>query len=101
MNSDPAVKLTGINCWFFIEIMSFYGYILSAWAFIIESQIKSSFGWSKYRDENDEEKDRYKVDFIKFYRKDIDWLAFVTILLQVNMCLILVDHFIIFTGDKE
>ena len=101
MNSDPAVKLTGINCWFFIEIMSFYGYILSAWAFILETQIKSSFGWSNYRDETAEEKDRYKVDFIKFYRKDIDWLAFVTILLQVNMCLILVDHFLIFTGDKE
>jgi len=100
MNSG-AVKLTGINCWFFIEIMSFYGYILSAWAFIFETSIKSSLGWSKYRDDNKEEKDRYKVDFIKFYRKDIDWLAFVTILFQVNICLILVDYLIVFTGEKE
>lgn len=80
MNSPPEVKLTGINCWFFIEIMSFYGYILSAWAFIFETQIKSSLGWSKHRDNNECEKIRYKEDFIKFYRKDIDWLAFVTIL---------------------
>jgi hypothetical protein len=80
MNSPPEVKLTGINCWVFIEIMSFYGYILSAWAFIFETSIKSSLGWSKHRDDNECEKDRYKEDFIKFYRKDIDWLAFVTIL---------------------
>ena len=99
MNSPPESKLTGINCWFFIEIMSFYGYILSAWAFIFETSIKSSFGWSKHRDTN-AEKLRYTEDFIKFYRKDIDWLAFVTILFQVNICLICVDNFIIFTGDK-
>ena len=80
MNSDNNVKLTGINCWFFIEIMSFYGYILSAWAFIFETQIKSSLGWLDYRDKNPDEKERYTTDFIKLYRKDIDWLAFVTIL---------------------
>ncbi len=80
MNSPTEVKLTGINCWFFIEIMSFYGYILSAWAFIFEMQVKSSLGLLDYRENNDAEKERYKEDFIKFYRKDIDWLAFVTIL---------------------
>jgi len=42
----------------------------------------------------------YKFDFIAFYRKDIDWLAFVTILLNVNICLILIDKFIIFTDDN-
>ena len=37
MNSIPEYKLTGINTWFIIEILSFYGYILSAVAFIFES----------------------------------------------------------------
>jgi hypothetical protein len=37
MNSDADSKLTGINTWFIIEILSFYGYILSAIAFIAES----------------------------------------------------------------
>ena len=37
MNSIQQYKLTGINTWFIIEILSFYGYILSAIAFIAES----------------------------------------------------------------
>ena len=37
MNSVQEFKLTGINTWFIIEILSFYGYILSAIAFIAES----------------------------------------------------------------
>ena len=36
MNSPLERKLVGINGWFMIEILSFYGYILSAMAFIFE-----------------------------------------------------------------
>ena len=45
MKSQHEYKLTGINTWFIIEILSFYGYILSAVAFIVENSIKSSLGW--------------------------------------------------------
>ena len=34
--NDKSQKLEGINMWFIIEIMSFYGYILSAVIFIFE-----------------------------------------------------------------
>jgi len=44
MNSDPEKKLTGINVWFIIEILSFYGYILSAIIFIILKMFESSLG---------------------------------------------------------
>ena len=43
MTSRPSCKLKGINTWFIIEILSFYGYILSAMVFIFCCQIKSSF----------------------------------------------------------
>lgn len=36
MNSPTERKLVGINGWFMIEILSFYGYILSAMWFIVE-----------------------------------------------------------------
>ena len=37
-------------------------------------------------------KDRYKYDFINYHRKDLDWLAFVTILCTVNVALVIMDH---------
>ena len=87
MKSDHKYKLTGINTWFIIEILSFYGYILSAVAFIVENSIKSSLGWVN----KEHLKERYKSDFIAFHRKDLDWLAFVTILFNVNIGLICID----------
>jgi len=45
MTSPPDRRLKGINLWFIIEILSFYGYILSAIAFIFENSFKSSLGW--------------------------------------------------------
>ena len=98
MNSDPASKLTGINTWFIIEILSFYGYILSAIAFIMENQIKSSMGFL----DKSHMQDRYKSDFIDYHNKDLNWLAFVTILFNVNIGLICIDEYIIFANvDKE
>jgi len=35
MNSPEHMKLVGINGWFIIEILSFYGYILSAMFYIM------------------------------------------------------------------
>ena len=94
MNSDSESKLTGINTWFVIEILSFYGYILSAIAFIMENQIKSSLGFL----DKSHMQDRYKSDFIDYHNKDLNWLAFVTILLNVNIGLICIDEFIVFVN---
>lgn len=40
------------------------------------------------------------MDFIAFHKKDLDWLAFVTILLNVNIGLIFIDEFIVFTEEN-
>ena len=90
--------MTGLNGWFIIEILSFYGYILSAVIFIFCKSVASSLGWSKNTHWKVQE--AYKFDFIAFYRKDIDWLAFVTILLLVNICLIGIDKLVIFTKEN-
>ena len=39
--------------------------------------------------------ERKNHDFIKFHRKDLDWLAFVWILLTVNLVLIGLDSYIL------
>lgn len=97
MNSNPESKLTGINTWFIIEILSFYGYILSAIAFIGENAIKSSLGWL----DKSHMKERYKQDFVAYHRLDLDWLAFVTILFNVNVGLIAIDELIVFNDVEE
>jgi hypothetical protein len=73
MTSAPDVKLTGINTWFIIEILSFYGYILSAILFIFQTSLKSSFS----KEKNASSADKYKSDFVAYHRKDLDWVAFV------------------------
>lgn len=97
MNSPTESKLTGINTWFIIEILSFYGYILSAIAFILENQIKSSFGLI----DKSHMQERYKSDFIDYHSKDLNWLAFVTILFNVNIALICIDEWIVFTPENR
>lgn len=87
-------KLEDLNIWFLIEIMAFYGYILSAAWFIFEHQIKSTFGLAYV----ESVRDRYKYDFINYHRKDLDWLAFVFILTNVNLGLMVVNSFIV-KGD--
>jgi hypothetical protein len=44
--------------------------------------------------------DKYKSDFVDYHNKDLNWLAFVTILFNVNIGLLCIDEFIIF-ADKE
>jgi hypothetical protein len=95
MNSPDAYKLTGLNAWFIIEILSFYGYILSAIFFIFEKMVLSSLGRVKRG-----LCDRYKYDFLYYHRKDLDWLAFVCILFLVNICLIAIDERIIFIPEN-
>jgi hypothetical protein len=97
MTSRPSCKLKGINTWFIIEILSFYGYILSAIVFIFESQVKSSF----QKEKNPKLADRYKSDFVAYHRKDLDWLAFVTILFNVNIVLIAIDRYLIFKSEED
>ena len=100
-------KLTGINTWFIIEILSFYGYILSAMLFICRHTITSSMGYNVKQKRHCEvahcEDDAYdwKHDFISYYTKDLDWAAFVQILFNVNIGLILIDEFIIFRDKEE
>ena len=113
MNSNVETKMNGVNTWFIIEILSFYGYILSAVIFITTNILTSSCGKSanqlkeKLLNQNNprakERKitDRYKYDFIQYYSKDLDWAAFVQILFNVNMGLILIDKYIIFRTMTE
>jgi|TARA_B110000285_G_C14812233_1_gene462526 hypothetical protein len=41
-------------------------------------------------------KDRYRTDFIVYHRQEIDWLAFLTILLLVNFGLMAIEEFVIY-----
>lgn len=96
--SIVPMKLQGINAWFIIEILSFYGYIISAIFFICESSIRSELGWLDKKNM----KDRYKIDFIVYHRQEIDWLAFLTILLLVNCGLLAIEELVIFADtDSE
>jgi hypothetical protein len=88
------IKLQGINAWFIIEILSFYGYIISAIWFIMENSIKSTFGWLNKTNLTE----RYKTDFIVFHRSEIDWLAFLSIMLLVNTGLIAIEELVILEG---
>jgi len=73
MNSHNDYKLKGINIWFVIEVLSFYGYILSAVLFVLINGCRSSLGWLN----KDNIKDRFKYDFIEYHQKDLHWAAFV------------------------
>jgi hypothetical protein len=96
MNSESSHKLTGINTWFVIEILSFYGYIFSAICFIFFHGIKSTFS------KKDEcHKERYKYDFLAYHKKDLDWLAFVSILFNVNIGLFCIDEYIIYNTEEK
>jgi len=100
MNSPLERKLVGINGWFMIEILSFYGYILSAMAFLIESSLRSEFA-SRGGYVDTRKTECYKADFINYFRKDLDWLAFVTILFTVNIGLIAIDNNIVFSDEAS
>ena len=43
-------KMSNMNLWFIIEIMSFYGYILAAMFFLLERSVRSTFGWLEKTD---------------------------------------------------
>jgi len=86
MNSKTG-KLSGLNLWFIIEILSFYGYILSAMFFILEHSIKSSLG----KLDKTAIGDYYKYDFLAYFRLDCDWYAFITILTMVNIMLMIIE----------
>lgn len=95
--SPEETKFRGINTWFIIEILSFYGYLFAAVIFIVETSLRSSMGMLNKTNM----KDRYKTDFIVYHRLEIDWLAFITILFTVNMALIVIEEAIIFDAEHE
>ena len=98
MNSTEK-KLSGLNLWFIIEILSFYGYILSAMLFMLEHTVKSSFGWiNKQSLYNKKAKE---FDFLAYYKKDCDWYAFITILLTVNSVLMWMDVTVLQTEREK
>jgi len=97
MNSPPSEKLVGINVWFIIEILSFYGYILSAILFIYLKSLESSLGWY----DKSHIADRYKYDFLSYHEKDLNWIAFVFILFVVNIGLIMIDQFVLYSPYDE
>ena len=90
-------RLTGINTWFLIEILSFYGYIFSAIIFIFTHSLSCSLGFTKKPIHDTDPS--YKHDFIAYNRKDLDWAAFVQILFNVNMGLIAIDRYILFKDE--
>ena len=99
MNSAPDAKLKGMNVWFIIEILSFYGYILSAIFFIWLKSLESAMDWkNRSHMKMEYKKDRYKYDFLAYHEKDINWTAFVFILTFVNITLILIDEFVLFVN---
>lgn len=68
-------RLTGINTWFLIEILSFYGYIFSAIIFIFTHSLACSCGINKKPAFDIDP--AFRHDFIAYNRKDLDWAAFV------------------------
>lgn len=79
--------MRGYHLWFTIEIISFYGYILSACLFIFESQILSSLGWLN----KNAIQDQYEHDFLNYHNRDLDWFALVVILSMVNIIIMFLN----------
>ena len=91
MNSKVKIY-QGYNLWFNIEILSFYGYLISAILFIFIHSLESSLGMLDKRAlERGPHKNAYQYDFIEYHRVEFDWFALVFILLFVNTWLIFFD----------
>ena len=65
MNVEEG-KMLGLNLWFIIEIMSFYGYILAAIIYITAWMLESTY--RSYRGVDRKRTDNYKYDFIRVHR---------------------------------
>jgi len=90
-------RVSGINTWFLIEILSFYGYILSAILYIFSHSIASSCGYTACTVHNSDP--AYRHDFLTYNKKELDWAAFVQILFNVNLGLIGIDNYITFRDE--
>ena len=86
--ASNVISLTGYNLWFTIEIVSYYGYITSAMLFIFDNSIMSTLGYLN----QDQYKDRYRHDFINYHRKELDWFAFLIILLSTTSVLMYINY---------
>lgn len=87
-------RLTQINTWFLIEILSFYGYILAAIFFSFDYSFRSTIGWLRKNPHSHDPV--WKHDFLAYYRRDLHWAAFVQILFTVNIALIAIDRYLVF-----
>ena len=95
MSANEKYKMENEYSWFIIEILAFYGYILSAVLVIIRNTIVSSCcGLKKHPEE-------YKGDFIAKQRDNLDWAAFILILFTVNVALISIDLYIYDGCDEK
>jgi hypothetical protein len=95
MSANNKYKMENEYSWFIIEILAFYGYILSAVLVIIRNTIVSSCcGLKKHPEE-------YKGDFIAKQRDNLDWAAFISILFTVNVALISIDFYIYDECDEK
>ena len=73
--------------WFIIEILTFYGYIVSAVGFIAWNQIHKSLGFHqpvRYAE-------RYKYGFLQYHKDALKWLSLLTILLGVTAVILIID----------
>jgi len=72
-----------ISCklWINLEIQAFYLYIASASIFLFYIQIRGIMG----RSDRMANSSRYKQDALQYYDLDIDWFAFIFVMLQLHI----------------
>lgn len=96
MKNQGDFVFRGYDLWFTIEIVSFYGYILSGSIFIFENQVLSMLGWLN----KTAIKDQIEYDFLTYHTKDLDWFAFIIILSGVNITIMYMNSFTHIQGMK-
>ena len=66
--------------WILLEITTFYLYISSAIIFLLFIQCRGMLGYT-HKKHNDQ---RYKQDALDYYIFDIDWFAFIFVMMQLH-----------------
>ena len=84
-HKNQQQKITGLNMWYIIEVLTFYMYLLSAMGFIAKTQILRSCGKQQQYD------DRYKYGFLRFHQIQLKWLSLLMILVMVSLSIMIID----------
>ena len=74
--------------WLLIEIIASYSYILSAMLLLVCISLKGIFK----NDQQYNQKDRYKFDALEYYNVDVDWFAFIIIMLNLTLFTSCAEH---------